>query len=177
MIVSLGAVILGAVFMRIIPHAPNVSPIAALALFSGVMIPGWGMFVIPLVAMVLSDMVIGFHSTVPFVYGSFLLIVALGYVLKKHNNFISITLASLFGSVLFFIITNFGSWATTNLYQKNLSGLMHSYEMGLPFFRNTLIGDLLYTGAFFVGFAVLKLLFVLMLPSTQKVERHVGNTV
>ncbi len=171
------AVVLSAVFMRLIPHIPNVSPIAALALFSGALVPSWGGFAIPIIAMVISDIFLGFHATIPFVYGSFLLIAGIGYFLRKKMSAHAVVLGSLVGSTLFFIITNFGVWATSSMYEKNMMGLLRCYTMGLPFFRNTLIGDLFYTGVFFLGYRSLKLLFVLMLPSADKAERHVGNTV
>lgn len=174
---SFCAVVMSAIFLRIIPHAPNIAPIAALALFSGVVVPNWRGFVIPLVVMVVSDFFLGFHSTIPFVYGSFLLIVGIGYLLRKDTSPLKIGLGSLAGSVLFFVITNFGVWLTSSMYEKSLSGLIYCYYMGLPFFRNTIIGDILYTSVFFVGFSCIKLLFVLMLPSRVGRERHVGNTV
>lgn len=174
---SLFVVVLGAVFMRLIPHIPNVAPIAALALFSGVIVSDGKGYMIPLAAMVISDFFLGFHTTIPFVYGSFLLIVGIGYLLRKKLSPFTVGLGSLSGSILFFIITNLGVWITSSMYEKNISGLLRCYTMGLPFFRNTVLGDMFYTVVFFVGFYCIKLLFVLMLPSTQKVERHVGNTV
>jgi hypothetical protein len=174
---SFAVVVLSAIFMRLIPHAPNVAPIAALALFSGVMVPNWIGFIIPLIAMVLSDVFLGFHATIPFVYGSFLLITGIGYLLRKKSSPLNIGLGSMSGSLLFFFITNFGVWITSSLYEKSVSGLVQCYLMGLPFLRNTIIGDIFYTTVFFVGFHCIKLLFVLMSPSAQKVERRVGNTV
>lgn len=176
-VLALIAVTLFAALMRLVPHIPNVAPIAGLALFAGVVIPSWGAFAIPLVAMVVSDMFLGFHGTVPFVYGSFFLIACIGYALRKKASPLTIILGSLSGSIIFFIITNFGVWTTSSMYEKTMSGLLQCYTMGLPFFRNTAVGDLAYTGAFFLGFRVFKLLFVLMLPSHQKGKRHVGNTV
>lgn len=163
--------------MRIIPHIPNVSPIAALALFSGATVTGLGGFIIPIIAMVLSDLFLGFHATIPFVYGSFLLIAGIGYFLRKKISPLKIGLGSLTGSLLFFLITNFGVWITSSMYTKNINGLLNCYLMGLPFFRNTILGDLFYCTVFFLGYRIFKLLFVLMLPSRRKAERHVGNTV
>lgn len=174
---SFCVIVLSAVFMRLIPHAPNIAPIAALALFSGIIVPNWRGYTIPLIAMVISDFFLGFHSTIPFVYGSLLLIVGIGYFLRKKPSPLVVGLGSLTGSILFFTITNFGVWVTSSMYEKSVAGLLRCYMMGLPFFRNTLLGDIFYTVVFFVGFHCIKLLFVLMLPSTQKVERHVGNTV
>lgn len=174
---AFSAVVLSAVFMRLIPHIPNVSPIAALALFSGATVPSWKGFILPIIVMVISDIFIGFHTTVPFVYGSFLLIAGIGYLLRKKVSLLNILLGSFTGSILFFAITNFGVWSTSSMYEKNLQGLIHSYSMGLPFFRNTLLGDVFYTTIFFLGYHWIRLLFVLMLPSRRKAERHIGNTV
>jgi hypothetical protein len=174
---SLVAVMLCAVFLRLVPHAPNVAPIAALALFSGIKIPRWRAFILPLTAMILSDVFLGFHATIPYVYGSFLLIGGIGLLLRKDSSPLRVALGSVSGSILFFIITNFGSWATTSMYEKSITGLMKSYTMGLPFFRNTIIGDLVYVALLFFLYRVLKLVIVLMLPARRKTARHVGNTV
>lgn len=174
---AFSAVTLGAVLARLIPHVPNVAPIAALALFSGIKIPNWKGFFIPLIAMFISDYFLGFHTTIPFVYGSFFLIGGIGYLLRKKASALNIGLGSLVGSTLFFLITNFGVWITSSMYEKNVAGLLRSYTMGLPFFRNTVLGDIFYTAVFFLGYSSITLLFVLMLPSRRKTERHVGNTV
>ena len=174
---SFVAIVLSAVFIRLIPHAPNMAPIAALALFSGALVPSWKGFIIPLAAMIISDIFLGFHATIPFVYGSFFLIGCIGYLLRKKISPITIGLGSLSGSVLFFIITNFGVWATSSMYEKSIQGIMYCYYMGLPFFRNTILGDIFYTVLFFAGYKVFKLLFVLMLPPRLVRERYIGNTV
>jgi hypothetical protein len=59
-------------------------------------------------------------------------------------------------SVLFFVLTNFGVWAFDALYPKTLEGLMACYVAAIPFFRNTLLGDLSYTVVLFGGFALLE---------------------
>lgn len=174
---SYSVVVLTAVFLRLIPHIPNVSPIGALALFSGMMMSSWGRVMLPIIAMVISDLFLGFHATIPFVYGSFLLIVAIGYFLRKKVSILSVGLGSFVGSILFFVITNFGVWATSSMYAKNVAGLLNCYNMGLPFFRNTVLGDMFYIAIFFFGYRILKLIIVLMLPSRLWRERHVGNTV
>ncbi len=137
------------VAMRFLPHPANVAPIAAVALFSGVYLKRWYAFAVPLVAMVASDAVIGFHSTIAFTWGSFLLAGVIGWRIRRRKNASTIVLGSLGASVLFYLITNFGVWAMTPLYAKTGAGLWQSYIMAVPFFRNTLLGDLLYTGALF----------------------------
>ena len=103
-IAILGTVSTGAMF-RLIPHPPNMAPIAALALFSGANINGVSAFLLPLSAMILSDLVLGFHNTVFYVYGSFALMVVIGKMLKNKRSFKILTVAALCSSVLFFVIT------------------------------------------------------------------------
>ncbi len=147
-LISYAVIILVAIAARVIPHAPNFAPIGGLALFKIALI-------IPLTAMFFSDIFLGFHKTVPYVYVSFIIIALIGSLIK-NNKWQSLLLASLTSSVLFFLITNFGVWATGSMsYQKNLNGLMQSYAMGLPFFRNTIISDLFYSFSFFYGYRFL----------------------
>jgi hypothetical protein len=133
---------------RFIPHPENFTPIAAMALFGGVYFSRRYAFVIPLVAMVVSDYFIGFHNTVPYVYGSFVLTGLIGIWLKNHKNVSWIVGGSLTSSVLFFVVTNFGVWVTGG-YPQNFGGLVECYVAAIPFFRNTVLGDLLYVGVLF----------------------------
>ncbi|MFA6533017.1 MAG: DUF6580 family putative transport protein [Patescibacteria group bacterium] len=152
--VSIFTIVLLAVAARLIPHAPNFAPIGGLALFSGSHFKKKIALLIPLTAMFISDVFLGFHKTVPYVYVSFIIIALIGGLIK-NNKWQSLFLASLFSSILFFLITNFGVWATGTMYQRNLSGLIQCYGFGLPFFRNTLISDLFYTFSFFYGYRFL----------------------
>ena len=136
---------------------PNFTPIAAMALFGGVYLNKKFAFVIPLAAMFVSDIFLGFHQAMPYVYGSFILAVVIGLWLKNNKSAKNIFCASLISSILFFLITNFGVWAG-GWYPRTLSGLMQSYIMGIPFFRNTVLGDLLYTGVFFGAYELVQLL-------------------
>ncbi|PIY72226.1 hypothetical protein COY87_02005 [Candidatus Roizmanbacteria bacterium CG_4_10_14_0_8_um_filter_33_9] len=140
---------------RLLPHPPNVSPVTAIALFAGSTIGGISAFSIPLLIMFISDMFLGFHITIPFVYASFILITLLGFLLKKRNRFQYYFIASLISSLLFFLITNFGVWLTSSMYQKSVNGLILCYTMGIPFFRNTIVGDIIYTIGIFYGFKLL----------------------
>lgn len=154
-IFAAGGVILVAATMRLLPHPPNVAPIAALALFSGANLNGWVAFVLPLLGMLVSDSFLGFHSTMVYVYGSFALIVLVGRLLATRRSASRLAGSALVSSLLFFLITNFGVWASTALYPKTAVGLVEAYIMGLPFLRNTLLGDFLYTFLFFYGYALL----------------------
>jgi hypothetical protein len=147
---------------RIIPHPANFAPITAMALFGGVYLNKKQAFTLPIIAMILSDFVIGFDS-LPMrlsVYGSFLLAVLIGFWVKNHKNAKKIIIASLFSSILFFVITNYAVWAFGTMYPKSISGLMDCYLMAIPFFRNTILGDLFYSGAFFGSYEFVKSLIV-----------------
>jgi hypothetical protein len=148
------AIFLAAIF-RLVPHPPNFSPIAAMALFSGAYLPRRGLaFVAPLGAMLVSDAVLGFHGGMPVVYGSLALIVALGFVLSSKRTAGRILGAALASSVLFYLLTNFAVWATDDMYPKTLAGLAACYAAAIPFFQNSLAGDLFFTGLLFGGFAL-----------------------
>lgn len=142
------------VMLRILPHIPNVAPITGLALFSGATLKSKKSLLIPLFVMFLSDIFLGFHSTIIFVYGSFFLIAIIGRFIKNKAGFINLSLVSFFSSVLFFLITNFGVWLTSTMYVKNIDGLISAYTLGIPFFRNTLIGDFVYSMMFFYGYQI-----------------------
>ena len=143
--------------MRLLPHMPNFTPIAAMALFGGVYLNKKYAFFIPLAAMFVSDIFLGFHPAMPYVYGSFILTGIIGFWLKNHKSTKNIICSSLISSILFFLITNFGVWAG-GWYPHNLNGLVESYAMGIPFFKNTVLGDLLYTGVFFGAYELAQLL-------------------
>lgn len=149
-------IVLMAVVMRFLPHPANVVPITAMALFGGAYFNKKYALLLPLSVMFLSDIFLGFHNTMFFVYGSFLLVGIIGIVLKKHNNFKWILGGTLLSSILFFMITNFGVWLMNmgNMYSNDLIGLARCYIMAIPFFRNTLVGDLFYVVMMFGGYEV-----------------------
>ncbi len=140
-----------AVVARFLPHPPNFAPIAAIALFSGVYLSKRASLVVPLVAMILSDVFLGMHSTVAFTWSGMILIGLIGWAVRRRKTFTTVALGALSGSVVFFLLTNFGVWLAGNMgmYPRNFSGLLEAYVMGVPFFRNTLAGDLFYVAVFF----------------------------
>ena len=131
-------------FSRLIPHPSNFTPILAVGVFAGFYFRNFilSSFIV-ISAMFIGDLVIGFHSTMIFTYSSLILAVAIGLLIKKFN-FKEILYSGLSSSVVFFAVTNFGSWLTLEMYEKNFSGLLQSYFMGIPFFHNTLISTLIY---------------------------------
>ena len=135
-----------AIIFRLVPHMPNVTPITAAALFSGVYFTNKKYaFIIPLLAMFLSDLFLGFSGITVFVYAAFALVSYIGLSSKK----ISIK-TILLSSISFFVITNFGVWLMA--YPKSLTGLIECYTLAIPFFRNSLIGDFVYSGILYFGF-------------------------
>ena len=147
--------------LRLLPHPANFAPIMALALFSGLYLPKRLNIIIPVVAMLISDIFLGFYSLpIMFsVYASFILATMLGAWLKKHKNLGNVILTTFAGSTLFFLATDFSVWAFGTMYTHNLPGLMQSYYMALPFFRNSLMGDLFYVGIF-VGVAEMSIKYL-----------------
>ena len=138
-------------FSRIIPHPPNFTPILGMAVFAGATFDRKiYSFLIPLMAMVLSDLFLGFHSSIIIIYLAIFLNVIIGIYLFNISYFkiiVSLTL----GSLVFFLITNFYVWFFSGMYPFSLEGLLTCYTMALPFFQNTIISTLLYgLGAFFI---------------------------
>jgi hypothetical protein len=144
-----------AAMARLLPHPPNVSPIGALALFAGACLPRcWFIYLIPLVAMFLGDLVLGLHSLIPVVYGSFAVNVLLGRWLRTRRTMFSTATITLIGSIQFFVVTNLACWF---LYDPpTLEGLLACYVHALPFFRNALLGDLFFTTVLFGALALLE---------------------
>jgi hypothetical protein len=146
-----------AAFVRLLPHPPNFAPIAAMALFGGAYFSKKTFaFIIPLAAMFLTDMIIGIYSYAWIVYLSFAIIVVLGIVMLKKVSVKKLIFASVTASVSFFAITNFGVWALGTLYPKTPAGLMASYTAAIPFFQNSLIGDLFFVGVMFGVYELVK---------------------
>ena len=151
-----------AALSRLLPHPDNFAPIGAIALFGGCYVTDRKMsFVIPLFIMFLSDLFmqltlgIGFHPVMLWVYASIAMISALGLFLRGKEQSMNIFIASLTGSVIFFIVTNFGQWAT-GYYGYSSGSLFHSYVEAIPFFGGTLTGDLFYNLVLFGSFAIIK---------------------
>ena len=170
---------------RLMPHhIYNFTPVGAIALFSGAYLGrnliGW---LIPISIMLISDTVleltgaVGFHKEMPFVYGAFLIAVLIGrYGLKQKKSFGRVLGATISSSMLFFIITNFGSWILSPAYTKDFSGLVTCYVAAIPFYTpgdylssfalNGLLGDLFFTGLLFGAYE----LITRRMPSVQSIK-------
>ena len=146
------------VLSRLMPHPANVTAVGALAVFSGSRYSTTKALAITVGTMLISDMVLGFHSVMWATYGSFALSVLLArHFLRKQSmiRIIGVTFAS---SILFYLVTNFAVWVIPgSMYPKTLAGLLDSYIMALPFFRNSLVGDFSYSAIFFGGYELVTL--------------------
>jgi len=159
--------VFAAAFVRLIPHPPNFAPIAAMALFGGAYFnKKWAAFIVPIAAMFITDLFLGFHETMWAVYLSFVLIVVIGMLMLKEKKVSNIFFASVISSVSFYIITNFGIWLSTPYYEKTGTGLAACFTAAIPFFHQTLLGDLFFVAIMFGLFEIIKV----KIPSLAKVK-------
>lgn len=175
-----------AFFFRIDPfgHPANLTPIGAMALFGGARLRAWWAFCLPLAIMAMTDLFLwttkGWVPFNPYVYGSFVLMVLIGRLLTRTESVWKIGTACLAGSVLFFLITNFGVWLGSSVpvsqmagqayatkpdtqysfpliyYAQSFDGLMMCYVLALPFNNPVappfgFFGNLLIGDLFFTG--------------------------
>lgn len=146
--IALSLIIIG-VALRILPHPANFAPIAAVAVFGGAVLPRKLAVWTPVTAMVVSDMVIGTHNLVLVTWGCYALIaLASGRWLKKPTfaKGAGLTMGS---SLFFFFVTNFAVWVCSGMYDRTYAGLIQCFTMAAPFFRNTALSDLIFTGSLF----------------------------
>ena len=145
------ALILILALARLIPHPPNFTPIIAVAIMSGYFFKNINLsFLTLVVAMLIGDLFIGFYENMIFVYASLLLITFVFYKISKKINFKSLFIYGFIGSLIFFIISNFGVWALGSpgvydiVYEKNLNGLVECYILAIPFFGNTFLSTVIF---------------------------------
>ena len=151
--IALVLVVFGAL-LRLLPHPANFAPVGAIAIFGGAVLPRKLAWWLPLAVMAASDAVIGFYPVFLFTWAAFLLVGLFGMTLRRNNTWTRILLGSFGGALIFFFVSNFGVWVSSGMYAHTLSGFMQCYAMALPFFRNTLAGDLTYNTVLFGAFAL-----------------------
>lgn len=154
--ISLG-ILAAIVGSRVLPHPVNFAPVSALFL----LFPGYSLII--MASLFVSDLFLGFHSTLVYVYASYALIALLGLYGRRLKESFSFFTLPLLSSMLFYVITNFGVWATTSMYTHNFTGLMQSYWMGIPFLRGTIGGDIFF-------FSVI---YILSLLHRQESRQHI----
>jgi len=142
---------------RLAPHLPNMTPVGAISLFASAKYGVKKALITTLVTMLVTDLLIGLHPVMWATYGSLLVAVIIGRWVGKSNNATRLAYATFASSLVFFVVTNFAVWlAPISMYPKTISGLFECYVMALPFFRNSLIGDIFYTFIFFGGYEFVK---------------------
>ena len=161
----LGGMIVLAALSRLVPHPPNFSPVEAIALFGGAYFASrFAAIWVPLAAMFVSDLALGLWNGgiywSYFLSASYLLVYlcialssVLGFGLRGKVGVLRVGAYSLVGSVLFFVVTNFGAWLGSPMYPQTGAGLAAAYVAGIPFFQWTVLGTLFYAGLLFGSFA------------------------
>jgi hypothetical protein len=157
--------IVAGILSRIIPHMPNFTAVGATALFAGsILMPRMLAFLLPIIILWVSDLLLNnflYKNMYPeaytgwvwmgstWVYLSFLAITFIGQVFIKRVQFLPILTASITASVLFFLVTNFGVWLHNPIWSQDFNGFSQCLLIALPFFWNTLAGDLIFSGVLF----------------------------
>jgi hypothetical protein len=156
-LITLVSAILAAAALRLVPHPPNFTPIGAMALFGGAYIGRRVIaFAAPLTAMLLSDLVLGFYRGFWVQYLAVALVVAVGWLALQRISVLRVAAAAIASSLTFFLVTNLGVWALGGMYPLTARGLAACFAAAIPFFQNTLAGDLFYSGLLFGGFALIE---------------------
>jgi len=156
-LLAIFALLVVAAGLRLIPHPANFAPIGAMALFAGAHLGDKRLaFILPLSAMLVSDMFIGFHPLMFAVYGGFACVIMLGFWLNKRLTITRLALATVGGSTIFFVISNFGVWLTEPAYPLTLQGITTCYLAAIPFFQNTVLGDAVFVSLLFGAYALMQ---------------------
>jgi hypothetical protein len=141
--------------LRILPHPLNFTPIGAMAIFAGSLFRNrWVAFFLPLTALFAGDLFVGLYKLMFIVYASFAFSVAIGRWVAQSRTLARIGGAVFLGALQFFVVTNFAVWAFSDFYPRTSAGLAACFTSGIPYFSNTLAGDLLYAAILFGGYAL-----------------------
>lgn len=148
--VLVATLVVAAIVARLVPHPPNFTPVGAAALFAGCYFSSLRLALgVPLVAMLVSDIVLGLHATLPFVYAATAASVLLGRLLAgqpRPGALLGVTLAS---TAVFFVVTNLGVWLLAGLYPPTVAGLVACFVAAIPFLGNSLAANIVFTAMLF----------------------------
>lgn len=133
---------------RLIVHEANFTPVIALVLFGGVYFQRRYAVLFPILLMMGTDLILGFHSVIFFTWGSLVLVSFLGLWLREHKTWANTAGAAIFSAIMFFLITNFGVWLS-GYYPMTFQGLVDCYLMAIPFFRASLLSTIFYSVVLF----------------------------
>ena len=156
---TVSLLILIAAVSRFMPHPSNFAPIAAIALFGGAKFANKKLaYLVPFLAMIISDLFLGFYDfgSMFTVYACFALTVFMGSYIANKQSVAKVAGLTLLSSIVFFVFTNLSVWVYFGTYTHDLSGLVACYVAAIPFFRNSVIGDLVFSGALFGIYAVIE---------------------
>lgn len=142
------------VSLRLLPHPANFAPVAAIAIFGGSVLPRRVAVWVPLGAMVVADMFIGFYDIIWVTWACYALIALASSRWLARPTLAKGVALTLSSSLFFFTATNFAVWLWSGMYAHTLSGLAQCFALALPFFRGTLAGDIVYTALFFGLYAL-----------------------
>ncbi len=148
------SLILLGLILRFLPHAPNFTPVAAIAIFAGVYMDKRRAIIVPLALMMISDLFLGAHDVILLTWGSFALCSFLGMHVKNLKRPVAVLLGSAASSLIFYLVTNFGVWLA-GWYPRTPQGLLNCYINGLPFLRNFGAATFLYASALFFAYELL----------------------
>ncbi len=156
--------IVAASIFRLLPHPPNATPVAAMALVGGIYISRkYLAILLPILALFIGDLILNNTINRPFFEGTgfivfdeymitnylaFIVTVGIGFLLVQKTSFQKILFGTLFSSIGFFVITNLGTWMTSVIYPKNFVGLSACFTAAIPFFRNTLLSNAIFISLF-----------------------------
>ena len=141
---------------RLIQHPANFTAIGAMALFGGAIIRDKRLaFLLPLAAMIVTDAILGFHSSMIPVYACLVFTVFIGTKIQQNRTVLRIASASFVSSLVFFLVTNLPFWyVDISLYPMTWAGMLESYTAAIPFFGNQLAGDLFFNALLFGAYYV-----------------------
>jgi uncharacterized protein DUF6580 len=142
------------ILMRLLPHPANFAPITAISIFGGSVLPKKIAIWVPLAAMMISDAIIGFYALMPLIWACYLVIALASSRWLRPASFLKGATLTVSASVFFYLVTNFGVWLTSGMYAHTWSGLVGCYTLAIPFFRNTLLSDVIYTSLLFGIYAL-----------------------
>ena len=159
-IITIFTLIMLLAMSRLVPHPPNFTPIIAMAVLSGAFLNNRLLsFTLPLLAMFISDLFLGFHSGMFVVYFSISICVLLGFFISKKPSFANSIVALSASVFVFYLITNFFVWYNSGLYPQTIEGLISCYILALPFVQNTLVSTLIFgLGSFLIYYRIQKYL-------------------
>ncbi len=135
---------------RLVPHISQFTAILAVTMFAGLYLKPRQALIVPLILMMVTDIIIGFHDTMWFTYGSMIAISFIGIWLKERKSFVNVLSGSIISALLFFVVTNFGAFLS--LYPRTWVGLQECYVMAIPFFRSTLLSTMAYSLVLYAGY-------------------------